>query len=280
MRYWVCLGLFGLAACGGNSPPTPEDLGVADGSSPDAGSVDVLTSPDAAALLDAAADAGFMDAEPAPDAAADAGVADSGILPVGEISGPCGELDDAELLGAEPSVFQNAINFPTGYTMADMARLSPGAQEILRDGTAGGSSGLSEAISFELLHRCEGAVLIKSETEVIYDDPMSKKTDILVEIDGYKIGVSVTRAVGFPRDDPYTPEQAAPLIARKLSDILESTENVTAADAWRKQILHVIAYGPMHAESVRTAAGMIDSAILADTILWVTVTNGDDAFIY
>ena len=47
-----------------------------------------------------------------------------------------------------------------------------------------------------------------------------------------------------------------------------------------KQILHVIAWGPMHAESMRTAFDQIDDTVRADTILIVTVTDGDDGFLY
>jgi hypothetical protein len=130
------------------------------------------------------------------------------------------------------------------------------------------------------LHRCEGAVLVKTETEVLYDPVGSDKTDILVEIDGHRIGVSVTRAVAFPFDSPYPVDRAQMLLERKLTSILESSMNVVATDAWVKQILHVIAYAPMHADSIRAAWDLIDPAIRADTILLVTVTDGDDAFIY
>ncbi len=211
----------------------------------------------------------------------DAGFPDAGgALPgFGVISGLCGELDD-ELTSAAPSTFDNAIDFDMGYLMTDLSQLSAGGQTIVMEGTAGGSSVLSEVFSFEVLHRCEGATLIKTETRVEYDPANSKKTDILVEIDGLRIGVSVVRAVGFPRDAPYTVERSVDLLNDKLSDILISSANVVAADAWSKQILHVIAYGPMHAASILEAHTMVAPEIRADTILWVTVSNGDDAFLY
>jgi hypothetical protein len=209
----------------------------------------------------------------------DAGGLDGGSDLVGVISGSCGELDDAELLSASPFLFENAIDFPAAFTMADEMRLSAGAQEILLEGTAGGSSSYSEAFAFEVLHRCEGAALIKTETEIVYDTA-GTITDILVEIDGHKIGVSVTRAVAFPFDDIYPVETALTLLERKLGDILDSTANVSAEDAWVKQILHVIAYGPMHAESMASAWAMVDPALRADTILVLTVTHGMDDFIY
>ena len=69
--------------------------------------------------------------------------------------------------------------------------------------------------------------LLKTETEIVYTDISGKKTDLLVTIGGIKWGVSVTRAVGFPRDDPYTVERAGQLLEQKLSGVIASTANVT-----------------------------------------------------
>jgi hypothetical protein len=151
---------------------------------------------------------------------------------------------------------------------------------VFDDGNLGGSSLESEIISFEVLARCDGATLLATEAEIQYTDPMGKKTDLLVEIDGRVVGVSVTRAVGFPFDAPYTEMQAADLLTGKLEDILLSTVNVAPADAWVKQILHVIAYADMHAQSILAAYATLPPEITADTVLVVTVTNGNDAFVY
>ena len=219
----------------------------------------------------------------------DAGVEDAGRVDgggsvaapgFGTISGDCGEVS-AELSDAAPSLFENHIDFANDPfdLNTDLSQLTIGGQEIIADGNAGGSSVLSEVFSYEVLARCEGALLLKTETEVRYDQA-GKITDLLVEIDGEKVGVSVTRAVGFPRDAPYTIEQARALLEDKLSDILISSANVSAEDAWVKQVLHVVAYAEQHAESVRAAWAQVDSTVRADTIVLVTVTDGDDAFIY
>src|SRR5678815_651626 len=100
---------------------------------------------------------------------------------------------------------------------------------------------------------------------------MGKITDLLVEIDGLKIGVSVTRAVAFPFDQPYPPEQAMALMQRKLSDILLSTANVAPEDAWTKQALHIIAYSDQHAAVIDSALQQIDPAVRADTVVIVTI---------
>jgi hypothetical protein len=102
----------------------------------------------------------------------------------------------------------------------------------------------------------------------------------LVEIDGSKVGVSVTRAVGFPPDDPYPAAQAESLMADKLSDILISSQNVVPEDAWVKQILLVMAYADMHAELIEAAWLGLDDATRADTIVYVVVTDGSDTPVY
>lgn len=197
----------------------------------------------------------------------------------GVITGDCGFVA-GELDSAAPSLYVNRIDFGSDpYDDADLAKLTEGGREILRDGNAGGSSILSEVFAYEMLARCEGAVLLKTETEVVYD-VAAKITDMIVEIDGKKVGANPTRAIGFPFDAPYTVEQAKTILEKKLGDIKSSSETVSAGDRWVKQILTVFAYADSHVEPVETAWEAIDPALRADTIVIVTVTDGDDAFIY
>lgn len=249
---------------------------------------------DGAAPADAGTDAGAMlDARVAVDAGSDAGSLpdariamdaslDGGFDPAGTISGTCGVLDD-EILDPSPFFFDNVMTFDEAWTSADTDRVSEGAREILMDGTAGGSSGYSEAFAFEVLHRCEGAAFVKSETEIVYDTAGSI-TDILVAIDGHPVGVSVTRAVtvtgACTRADTYTEAVAEELLMRKLAGINESTMNVSAADRWVKQILFVFADTAAHAATLRTVWERLDPTLRADTILYVSVSEGMDAFIY
>jgi hypothetical protein len=197
----------------------------------------------------------------------------------GVIVGDCGELDPPELMAMSmPQKLDNSLDFammPFDYTA-----LSTGGKKVFDDGNLGGSSLYSEVFSYEVLFRCELASLLKTETEIGYDDVNGKKTDLLVEIDGLKIGVSVTRGYHFPPNTPYTVAQAQTLLDGKLSDILLSSANVNAADAWNKQILHILAYEMQHVTALQTAYTMLDPAVLADTIVLVTLTEGDDAFIY
>jgi hypothetical protein len=102
----------------------------------------------------------------------------------------------------------------------------------------------------------------------------------LVELDGRRIGVSVTRAYHYPPSDPYTVQMATDLLEQKLADILLSSENVADEDAWTKQVLHVMAYEPGHAGCIQTAWEALSADVRADTVVLVTVTDGADEFVY
>lgn len=296
---WAWLGL--AAACATTAPPATDETSsgatdgvtgtgvTADGTT--ATSAPVTTGPAGTTTTDgssttAAGSTGSTGPDATTDGSGDSttegsGSSDSttGPLPgLGEISGDCGLIDAMELDSPSPFAFQNAIDF--GAIGFDYNMLTPGGQEVFDDGNLGGSSLESEVVSFEVLARCEGASLLATEAEILYTDPMGIKTDILVEMDGRVVGVSVTRAVGFPFDAPYTEMQAADLLTGKLTDILASTANVAPRNAWVKQILHVIAYADMHAQSILAAYAALPPEVTADTVLLVTVTHGDDAFVY
>lgn len=233
--------------------------------SPEAGGAD-------ASLADAGADA-------ARDAASDAatGVPLAGF---GELAGMCGVLNDPELLGTSPLLVRDALTFARAYVDPDdRPLLTPGGQQLAATPNAGGSSAMSEVFAYEQLARCELAPLLKTETEIVYDQ-QGKITDLLVEIDGHKIGVSVTRAVAYPFGTPYSLTAANDLLTRKLADIQVSSANVSAADRWEKQILAYLAWDDQAADTVAQAWAQLDAATKADTVVIVTVTHGEDLFIY
>ena len=138
----------------------------------------------------------------------------------------------------------------------------------------------SEVTAFEVLHRCEIAFLIKSETEITYIDDGGKKTDMIVEIDGQDVGVSVTRAFHWPPEEPYTEPEAYDLLSDKLSDVLLSAANADPSNAWDYTILHVIAYDGSYADQVEAAYTTLPDGLKDDTAVVVTVTDGNDDFVY
>lgn len=200
------------------------------------------------------------------------------VLPLdgfGEITGDC---DALTLPGESGRMLHNTIDF--GSSVFDAALLSPGGSELFSEGTLGGSSIHSEVFAFEVLYRCERASLLKSETEITYVDESGKKTDMLVQIDEQKVGVSVTRAFKWGEGAIYTEEDAHALLSDKLSDVILSAANAAEADAWSHAVLHVITYDGSYIESLEAAYAALPSELTSDTIVVLTVTEGDDAFIY
>jgi hypothetical protein len=210
--------------------------------------------------------------------AASGGGGDAKLDGYGALTGACGDIDLDDLTTAMPELLENTLDFSMSPMFSDML-LSAQGQEMVAKGNLGGNSLYSEIFAYEVLHRCDGASLVKTEAEIVYATE-GKKTDILLAIDGEKVGVSVVRAMSYPEGAPYPAEQALKVLEGKLSDILLSSANVGAEDKWKKQILAVIAQTPEHAQAIADAWATIDAATKADTIVLVTVTEGDDHFIY
>lgn len=196
----------------------------------------------------------------------------------GALSGMCGDIAPQDVLSPDPSLFADGLDF-TGRPAFDVALLSPGGQAMYAAGNLNQSSLYSEIFAYEVLYYCEGAAFLKGEADIVYAIN-GKKTDLLVELEGHKVGVSVVRAESFPKGAPYPVAQAFDVLDGKLADILQSSANVAPEDAWVKQILAVMAQTPEHAAAIEEAYTMVDAATKADTIVLVTVTEGDDDFIY
>lgn len=190
----------------------------------------------------------------------------------------CPMIGVPDILSPDPAVYEDTLDF-TGFPAFDPSLLSPGAQAMYAAGNLGGSSLKSEVLAYEVLYRCDGAEFLKGEGEIVYAID-GKKTDLLVDIGGQRVGVSVVRAESFPKGAPYPVDQAYNVLFGKLDDILQSTMNVAPEDNWEKQILAIMAQTPDHALAIQQAYGMVDAATKADTIVVITVTEGDDDFIY
>jgi len=196
----------------------------------------------------------------------------------GTIAGSCGDIDLEDVTSKAPQLLKSTLDFSKESAFAT-TELSTEGQAMASKGNLGGSSLNSELTAFELLHRCDQAKLLKTEGEIVYATE-GKKTDLLVEIDGTKVGVSVVRAMSYPEGAPYPADQALSVLTGKLEDIQKSSANVASEDAWAKQVLAVIAQTPDHAKAIVDAYGKVDAAIKGDTIVLVSVTEGTDQFVY
>lgn len=254
------------AACGGTTDPPPDASSEFDAPGEDA-------TPDVDALD---VDAPDLDGPgPLPDAA------NAVPLPgFGAITGTCGVIDEAVLTADQAVWFQGELTFADRYDdPAERDLLTPGGRHIVATPNAGGSSIFSETFAFEWLARCELATLLKTETEIVYD-VQGKKADILVELDGRKVGVSVVRAVTYPFGAPYTMSAATTIVTRKIEDLRVATTLVSAADLWSEQMVVMLAYDAQHAQVAMDAWNALSAETRGETMMVVAVTSGDDLFIY
>jgi len=184
---------------------------------------------------------------------------------------------------------------------ADFAdiKLCAGAAHMLTAPNAGGSSEISEALSFQLMHTVFGAKLVKTEMDIQYFWSISKRTDYSAMIYQHKFGVSVTRAMKY--NDVFTRADAHRLLTKKLhgtaiclhrffvvgfsrlimlrlfpacTGVNMSSRDVVERDAWSKQILHVWAPSASVARTVREEALQMDATLRSNTIIIITVATG------
>ena len=256
----LTFALVALGGCSDDATPAPVDQGALPDSARDLAVDQALDLASEAAPLDQGADT-FT---PLPG--------------FGALSGQCGVLDDTEWTSTSPFLFRNTLDL--GSAAFDPTKLTAGGSTIFTEGNRGGSSIHSEIFAYEVLHRCELAKLLKTESKVEYTDAGGKKTDLLTEIDARKIGVSVTRAYHYPPGAPYTEAEALALLNKKLADLPLSQSNAKPVDAWTRSVLHILAYDAQHADAVQSAWSKVAAAVKGDAILMLTVTDGKDDYIY
>ena len=250
-----------LVAC--SSSPAPVDPGVDSGT-------------DTSTPFDAGSDAVVP---------SDASVADAGNID--DILGTFGQGSTCPLVSPDlpvptPSLREDSLVFNVSEKY-ERASFSLGGQIMWDTPNAGGSSIESEIMSFEILHFCEGATLLHTETEILYAPPddsgANTITDLEVEIGGKKVGVSVTRAFK-PKPLVLTDLDVQTLLEKKLEGVIRSSQRVLPADKWVKQILHVFVQDKDgHDAVVRVWNNVISPTLKADTIVLVTQTTGG-GFIY
>ncbi|XP_071806755.1 AAC-rich mRNA clone AAC4 protein-like [Asterias amurensis] len=149
--------------------------------------------------------------------------------------------------------------------------LSECAVRILTVPNAGGNSVESEVLSFELLHRCFGARLLKTEMEVAYFPEGGSITDFTCEMFGTRLGVSVTRAMKFK--GVFELEDADKLLRKKLNGIVTSSRNTL--EHWSKQILHIWATNHNVAAQIARSYSTMPRHLTSNTVVLVTVVTKD-----
>jgi hypothetical protein len=184
-------------------------------------------------------------------------------------------INASALASSEPALMTAVLDCDQTFDIAD---LTADAQEVYASYT--GSAAESAALAMEVAAGACLAQLLQTNDEILYSDLGGKKADFRVLIDDRPVGVTVTRAVGYPYEDPYTQDMASTLLSNKLGDILLANANVDSSYAWDKQILVVFAYAEGHVDSLTAAWNALDAGTKGDTIVLAIRTDGDDAFLY
>lgn len=196
-------------------------------------------------------------------------VADIGGNPtLGVVSGSCGEL--AELFAASnPALVVNTYQFDDADSF-NSGLLGSGAAKRYDLDNQGGSSLCSEVMSIQLLEECDGALLLKTETEISYDTEGSI-ADFTATLSGEQIGISVTRAYKGPMGNEYTVDDATALLTKKLLGLHEASANVAAEDGWDHSLLHVWTLRADWVPSLTTAWEALPPETRGTTVVMVTV---------
>lgn len=145
---------------------------------------------------------------------------------------------------------------------------------MLNTPNAGGSSLLSEVLSCEVLGRCLGARLARTEMEIKYLFAEQPITDFTVTLPNVSprmsVGVSVTRA--FAYKGAYRKAACRKLLLKKLTGILASSRNVIG-ERFFKQILHVWVPNGKVARTVQSAYRSLPVEVTHNTVVLISVVN-------
>jgi hypothetical protein len=149
-------------------------------------------------------------------------------------------------------------------------KLTSEANKIQNTPNAGGSSIVSETLSFEMMKKLFNAQLLNCETEVTYFPEGGSITDYVIRLFDNVIGVSVTRAMKYDNSE-FTIDDATFLLSKKLRGVQQSSRNSLVQ--WHKQILHVWLMNEQAANSMYAAWDKLNTNLKANTVLLITLAK-------
>lgn len=160
------------------------------------------------------------------------------------------------------------------------------AQRILDEPNAGGKSVVSEALSMEYMHRRFCAHDVITEMEIKYWSRNWKKVDFICSVSTVggaceRVGVSVTRAMGYPDYRAFTLEDAVRLLRKKLYGLVVAKAGVDELHHYGCSILHVWCQHRTVAERMAEAFALLqaeegeEGSVLSEDIA-VVLTVAED----
>jgi hypothetical protein len=131
------------------------------------------------------------------------------------------------------------------------------AERSLTVENAGGKSAISEMFSIDYMVKKYHANSIVLEMEVVYSIDY-KMVDYIALVDDIRVGVSVTRAMGFPTAAYFTSEDADRLLRKKLNGLIVARNSVSKHQSFIKSILHVWCQSPNIARLLKDSFRRLD----------------------
>lgn len=148
---------------------------------------------------------------------------------------------------------------------------------------AGGNSEYSEAMSMHYFEHVFNGKDFILENEVEYWREF-KMVDYICTIRNERIGVSVTRAMGFPHSSMFVKKDAENLLKKKINGLIVACDLVLTKHSFTKSILHVWCQNKRIANLVREAyeeAIEIDAMglkVLCDVAVILTICDDKDIY--
>lgn len=136
--------------------------------------------------------------------------------------------------------------------------LSKEASDSLNIINAGGKSNVSEALSIQYFLSVFGGTDFVYEKQIDYYIHY-KMVDFICTLPNLaRVGVSVTRAMKFPRPERFTLEDAHRLLQKKLYGLIVARNAVNRRHAFYRSVLHVWCQTPRIADLLQEAYNSLD----------------------
>lgn len=155
--------------------------------------------------------------------------------------------------------------------------LSNDAQLTLDVENAGGKSEISEALSVEYMCQTFGASNVVPEMDIQYWIDY-KMADYIITIYGNRVGVSVTRAMGYPTANDFDENDASRLLRKKMYGLIVARNSTNDEHSFFKSILHIWCQTKRIADLLTNAYLQLEQDLRDDIIVACTITSSKFVF--
>lgn len=170
------------------------------------------------------------------------------------------------------NLFVDRYNVPEFHTM--YPHMCKSAKRSLTIENAGGKSQYSEALSMQYFRERFRARKYIPEMEIKYWIDY-KMCDYICNVKGNRVGVSVSRAMGYPTAEDFTPDIAYRLLRKKLHGLVVASRGVCEKQEFHISVLHIFCQNQKISEMVMDIYPQIltedDSDTIRDVIIILTV---------